>query len=45
MKLGYAETPDYDYMISLFESCIEDNLKDRITWIKSKKAAEDKDGF
>jgi len=45
MKLGYAETPDYDYMIGLFESCIEDNIKDKIKFVKSKKGSEDEDGF
>jgi len=34
MKLGFAETPDYDYMIGLFESCIELNLKDKIQFVE-----------
>ena len=33
MKLGFAETPDYEYMIGLFESCIEDTLKDKIKFV------------
>ena len=35
MKLGFAEAPDYEYMISLFESCIDENLKDKIKFVEN----------
>ena len=45
MRLKYAETPDYYYMIGLFESCIEDNIKDNIKFVRGKNDPSDDDGF